>query len=195
MQNSNATTLSAAIWPVGSSPSSSFGRAATLIVAGVLLLTLSAQAKIPFYPVPVTLQTLVLLILGMAYGLRLASSTALCYLAVGATGVPVFAGGGGIPYMLGPTGGYLVGFVVAMALMGYMGDRGWGKSYRSMILPMVAGTVVIYLCGVLWLSHLIGLPKALAGGLYPFLLGDAAKIVVAVLLVPQAWKLTGRLKR
>ena len=157
-------------------------------MAGVVLLTISAKAKIPFWPVPFTLQTLVLLLLGMSYGRGLATATAIAYLALGATGAPVFATGGGVAYMVGPTGGYLLGFVLAMALMGHLGDRGWGRTVKSMLVPMLLGTAVIFACGVGWLTFLIGPEKALAAGLYPFVFSEALKVAVAMVLMPTAWR-------
>ncbi|MBF2735389.1 MAG: biotin transporter BioY [Betaproteobacteria bacterium AqS2] len=182
--------LSEALWRPAAGPAAAALRAAVLLAAGCCLLTVSAKVQIPFYPVPVTLQTFVLLVLGMAYGLRLATATATAYLAAGAAGAPVFAGGAGWAYVSGPTGGYLAGFVLAMALMGALGDRGWGRSLLGMLAPMLLGTLVIFACGVGWLASLIGWEKAVAGGLYPFIPGEAAKIVLATLLVPTVWKLT-----
>lgn len=187
---SHPLNLGEALWRPAAGPRAAWLRAAVLLAAGCGLLTVSAKVQIPFYPVPVTLQTFVLLVLGMAYGLRLATATAASYLGAGLAGAPVFAGAGaGWAYVSGPTGGYLAGFVLAMALMGALGDRGWGRGLAGMLGPMLLGTAVIFACGVAWLSSLIGWEKALAGGLYPFIPGEAAKIVLATLLVPAAWKL------
>lgn len=185
--STQALNLSTALWPTKSGVQASW-RATILAVTGFVLLTASAKIQIPFYPVPVTLQTFVLLVLGMAYGLRLATVTATSYYLAGIAGAPVFATGAGWAYAAGPTGGYLVGFVLAMALMGAFGDRGWGRKWISMLVPMLLGTAVIFTCGVSWLAHLIGVDKAIAGGLLPFLPGEAAKIVLAMLLVPTVWK-------
>ena len=189
------SNLSAALWPVvRSRPQAVAVRHLVLVLSGVLLITVSAKAQIPFWPVPFTMQTFVLLVLGMSYGLRLASSTAVTYLVAGAFGLPVFAAGGGLAYFAGPTGGYLVGFLLSMALMGYLGDRGWGKTAKSMVLPMFAGTLVIFVCGVTWLSYLIGFDKAIVGGFLNFVPSETAKIVVAIAMVPAVWRLTDKLK-
>ena len=192
MQLTSESTLSSVLWPSGEGIANSVGRALALVFGGVILISISAKLQIPFYPVPMTLQTLVLLVLGMAFGFKLATATALSYIALGAAGAPVFATGAGVAYLLGPTGGYLLGFVLAMALMGYMGDKGWGKTIKSMVLPMLLGTAIIFACGVAWLSSLIGLEKALAGGLHPFWFGAVAKIVASIFLMPLAWKMAGR---
>ena len=177
------------LWP-NQTTTSAPTRYFTLLLVGVILLSASAKISIPFIPVPITLQTLVLLVLGMAYGFRLATSTALSYLALGVAGVPVFASGAGWAYFIGPTGGYLVGFVFAMSLMGFLGDRGWGKSIKSMIVPMLLGTVIIFVLGVTWLGYLIGYDKAIAAGLLPFIPGEILKIIVALFLIPSIWKFT-----
>lgn len=194
MAAENQPNLSAALWPVPEKTPAVAVRGLVLVVSGVLLITVSAKAQIPFWPVPFTMQTFVLLVLGMCYGLRLATGTALAYLAVGAAGAPVFAAGGGLTYFSGPTGGYLVGFLLSMALMGYLGDRGWGRSAKSTVVPMLAGTAVIFLCGVTWLSYLIGFDKAIVGGFLNFVPSETAKIILAIAMVPAVWRLTDRMR-
>ena len=169
-----------------------------LVLAGTMLLFISARARVPLVPVPITMQTFVVLGLGMAYGWRLGAITMIAYLAEGAVGLPVFAQtperGIGIPYMLGPTGGYLVGFVLAAGLVGYLAERGWDRSWLRTAAAMVLGNVAIYLPGVAWLAGLIGIESAIQGGLLPFLWGDALKIALATALLPWCWKLVGRLR-
>ena len=163
---------------------------AFLVVVGSLLLAFSAQFKIPLYPVPVTGQTLLVLLIGMAYGPRLGAATVAAYLLQGAVGLPVFAGGAfGLATLFGMTGGYLFGFVAAAFAMGWLAQRGMGRTVISTVLAMFAGNIVIYLCGVTWLATFIGANKALAAGLLPFLYGDAVKLVVAAGLMPVAWRL------
>jgi biotin transport system substrate-specific component len=166
---------------------------ALLVALGVAALTVAAKVRVPFWPVPVTMQTFVVLGLGAAYGLRLGVATVLGYLLLGALGVGVFTGeGAGLAYMLGGTGGYLAGFVLAAALLGLAARRGWDRSVPRMALAMLAGSVLIYLPGVLWLGVLHGFDKPiLAWGLYPFLLGDALKLALAALLFPAAWRAVG----
>ena len=162
---------------------------AALVVFGSLLLAVSAQFKIPLYPVPVTGQTLVVLLIGMTYGLRLGGITIVAYLFEGAIGLPVFAGGtAGASVLMGPTGGYLFGFLLAGVAMGYLAERGMGRTVFSTIAAMVIGNCVIYLCGALWLANFIGYSQAIVAGVLPFLYGDALKMVVAVGLMPLAWR-------
>lgn len=175
-------------------------RGIVLALLGTALLTASAKVQIPFYPVPMTLQTLVVLGLGMAYGWRLAAATLLLYLAQGAAGLPVFAGtpekGLGLAYMLGGTGGYLLGFVMAAAACGWLAERGWDRSVVTTALAMLLGNLLIYVPGLLWLGALFGWDKPiLAWGLLPFLLGDLVKLALAALLLPLAWKALGRAPR
>ena len=160
-----------------------------LVIFGSLLLAVSAQFKIPLYPVPVTGQTLVVLLIGMTYGPRLCGITMAVYLFEGAFGLPVFAGGtAGTAVLMGPTGGYLFGFLLAGVTMGYLAERGMGRTAISTILAMVIGNCVIYLCGVLWLANFIGFGQAILAGVLPFLYGDALKLVVAAGLMPMAWR-------
>ena len=162
---------------------------AALVVFGSLLLAVSAQFKIPLYPVPVTGQTLVVLLIGMTYGPRLGGITMAAYLFEGALGLPVFAGGAaGAAVLMGPTGGYLFGFLLAGVSMGYLAERGMGRTVVSTISAMVIGNFVIYLCGALWLANFIGFGQAIAAGVLPFLYGDALKLVVAAGLMPLAWR-------
>ncbi len=188
-------TLIGAIWPEGrlSRPL----RLAVLALAGTALLALSAKIQVPFYPVPITMQTFVVLAIALAYGWRLGGATLLLYLAEGAAGLPVFAGtpekGIGLAYMMGGTGGYLVGFVAAAALVGWLAERGWDRSVATTALAMLVGNIVIYVPGLLWLGALFGWDKPiLAWGLYPFLIGDAFKLVLAAAVMPLAWKAVRR---
>ena len=161
-----------------------------MVVAGSILLALSAHIKVPFYPVPVTMQTMVILLIGMTYGARLGALTIFAYLAEGAVGLPVFAGGAGLAYMAGPTGGYLFGFLVSAFVVGMLAEKGWGKSWATVGLAMIIGNIVIYAFGVTWLSSIVGsFDKALQFGLLPFIYGDILKIVIATAALPFAWKL------
>ena len=157
------------------------------VLAGIALLTASAHIKIPFYPVPLTMQTLIVLGIGMTYGVRLGGATLLGYLAAGFIGLPVFAGGAGMAYMMGPTGGYLAGFFAAAVVLGALAERGWTRSWATAAAAMLMGNVIIYLIGVGWLASLIGWDKAVQFGLLPFLYGDALKLIIAALGVPYLW--------
>ena len=168
---------------------------AALVVFGSMLLAVSAQFKIPLYPVPVTGQTLVVLLIGMTYGPRLGGITMAAYLFEGALGLPVFAGGAaGATVLMGPTGGYLFGFLLASVSLGYLAERGMGRTVVSTIAAMVIGNFVIYLCGAMWLANFIGFDQAIAAGVLPFLYGDALKLVVAAGFMPLAWRTVTSLK-
>ena len=166
-----------------------------LLIAGVLVLAISAQLKVPFYPVPITMQTLVVMLIGFTFGARLGSSTVLVYLASGAIGAPVFAGGAGLAYMSGPTGGYLFGFLVAVYLIGFFTEQGYGRTFISTLLLALAGTIVFYLFGVAWLTTILGFEKAIKFGLLPFLYGDVLKMFLLALSIPATWKLVVKLSR
>lgn len=161
---------------------------AILVLLGVALLTLAAKVQVPFWPVPMTLQTLAVLLIGASYGARLAGITLASYLTIGAVGAPVFASGAGVAYMLGPTGGYLLGFFVAAVLLGYLADRGMGRSLLSALALFAIGEVVIFAIGTAWLASLIGLERALAGGLTPFIPGEILKVALASAILFGAWK-------
>lgn len=172
-------------------------RGMVLAVAGTALLTIAAKIQVPFYPVPMTLQTFVVLALGMAYGWRLGAATLLLYLAEGALGLPVFAGtpekGIGLAYMLGGTGGYLIGFVLAAAACGWLAERGWDRGVVRTAAAMLIGNAIIYVPGLLWLGGLFGWDKPiLEWGLTPFLLGDLTKLALAAAVLPLAWRWLGR---
>ena len=187
----NSITLAGALWPARDAARSEWLRRAALVVFGSAALTVSAKIQVPFWPVPFTMQTLVVLLAGMALGWRLGAATVALYLAQGALGLPVFAKGGGLAYFAGPTGGYLLGFLAAAALTGWLAERGWGKSMASTFAAMLAGTAVIYACGLSWLAYLIGAEKAVAGGLVPFLISDGLKMIIAAILMPACWRLAG----
>ena len=157
------------------------------VLAGLALLTISAHIKIPFYPVPLTMQTLIVLGIGMTYGARLGGITLLSYLVAGFIGLPVFAGGAGMVYMMGPTGGYLAGFFAAAVVLGALAERGWTRNWATAAAAMLMGNAIIYLLGVGWLTSLIGWDKAVQFGLLPFLYGDALKLIIAALGVPYLW--------
>ena len=177
-----------------SAPTSALTKAA-LVILGSLLLALSAQFKIPLYPVPITGQTLVVLLIGMTYGPRLGGITMAAYLFEGALGLPVFAGGAaGTAVLMGPTGGYLFGFLLAGMATGYLAERGMGRTAVSTIAAMIIGNFVIYACGALWLSNFIGLGQAIVAGVLPFLYGDALKLLIAAGLMPLAWRAVKSIK-
>jgi biotin transport system substrate-specific component len=202
-------TLAGVVWPDGASPAAMRTiRAVILAVLGSVFVAVCAQVQVPLWPVPVTGQTFAVLVVGMAYGWRLGGATLLLYLAAGAVGLPVFAKFAAGPGVLaGPTGGYIVGFVLAAALIGYLAQRGWDRNVWQTALAMLIGNVVIYIPGLIWLSMFYAGPgaqfvantgattaagAAIAGGLTPFLLGDALKLALAAALFPVAWRLISK---
>ena len=166
---------------------------ALLAVLGSLALALSAKIQIPFWPVPMTMQTLVVLMLGMAYGSRLALGTLLLYLAEGAAGLPVFAGANaGLAYMIGPTGGYLVGFLFAAVVVGGLAERGWDRTPFKAFTAMAVGHAVVFVPGVAWLSLLFGFDKAVTLGLTPFWVATLLKTLLGTALMQAAWYVIAR---
>ncbi|WP_370325470.1 biotin transporter BioY [Euzebya sp.] len=170
----------------------SIPRQVVLAVAGSAALAVSAHIAVPMWPVPITAQTLVVLALGFAFGPTLAASTVVLYLIEGVAGLPVFTVPPGPGALAGPTAGYLFGFVAAAALTGVLAQRGWQRNPATVAAGMVLGNLTIYLGGVGYLTTLIGFDAALSGGLYPFLIGDAVKIALAVAALPI---LTRRIER
>ncbi len=175
--------LGAASWPVK----------LALVVGGSLLLWLSAKVQVPFWPVPMTLQVMALFGLAAALGLRLGLATVALYVAQGAMGLPVFAGtpekGIGLAYMMGPTGGYILGFLLMAAVVGWLADRGWSRHPLKLFAAGLAGLALVYLPGLAWLAQFVGADKALTFGFWPFIGGDLLKLAIVALALPAAWKL------
>lgn len=169
-----------------------------LITAGSVLIALSAQLAfwMPFSAVPVTGQTFAVLMLGALFGAKRGGLCVIAYLAEGVAGLPVGAGGmSGIIWLLGPTGGYLLGFVTAAVFVGHLAERGWDRKVWTTVIAMLAGNICIYFFGLLWLMVLTvtGRVQTVMSdlfkvGLYPFIAGDVVKIVLAALLLPTGWK-------
>jgi len=187
------TTLAPTIYTRTFPRAAGWLRDVILIVLGALFVAVLAQVKIvlPFTPVPLTGQTFAVLLIGAALGSRRGAASMALYIALGALGLPVFAGGeAGLAYLSGATLGYLVGFVMAAYVIGLLAERGLERNVRTSIIPFLVGTVLIYVCGVAWLSIVMGsLSKAIAAGLLPFLIGDAIKLSVASVMLPFAWKI------
>jgi biotin transport system substrate-specific component len=170
---------------------------AALVVLGIAVLAIAAKIKVPMWPVPITMGTFAVLTIGAAYGARLGLVTILGYMIIGALGFDVFAGSSaeayGLSYMMGGTGGYLLGYVMATVALGWFAQAGWDRSAGKMALAMLAGNVLIYVPGLIWLGMLYGWDKPiLQWGLTPFLIGDALKLALAAALLPALWKLVGR---
>ena len=165
------------------------------VVICSLLLILSAKIKVDLYPVPMTLQPLAVLLIAMLCGRNIAVATVSLYLFQGMVGIPVFAYGGGLLYLLGPTGGFLFGFLFASIIIGELADRGWGKSYFKSMFAMLLGLIVIYTCGIFQLSVLKGFDFAIINGFKPFIVGDLYKLILAALVIPQIWKLINKVNK
>ena len=171
-----------------------------IIFLGSIILAISAKVKIPFYPVPMTMQTFVVLFLGLSFGYKIGLATVSLYLLEGIIGLPVFSNspekGVGLVYFTGPTMGYLIGFLPAVFLTGYFKFGDWTKKANGNVelffinlIKLLISVSIIYLLGLLWLSNLIGLEKALIFGLKPFLIAELFKVLILALLIPLLLKL------
>jgi biotin transport system substrate-specific component len=196
-------TLASAALPRSESAgrSSALLRNALLVVGFSIFVALGAQIKIPLVPVPITGQDLAVLLAGAVLGARLGGLALLTYVGEGLLGLPVYAGGAnawaptpalGVPYILGPTAGYLVGFIAAAILVGWLAERGWDRSVPRAAVAMVIGQAVIFVCGLSWLAHFVPAAGLLTAGLLPFLPGTAIKLALAAVALPGAWSLLGR---
>ena len=165
-------------------------RDAALVGAAVLAIALGSHIEVPFYPIPMTLQTVAVLGTGLALGLRLGATAIGSFLALGALGLPIFAGGkGGLAVFAGPTGGYLIGFALAVIFCGWARNRGWTKGVLGASLVALIGAALVYPTGLLQLGVLFGWDKPiLEWGLYPFSVGGLAKSALAAAVCPAAWR-------
>jgi biotin transport system substrate-specific component len=193
--NDHAATLRLAVFP-----RSGLLVDALLALGGAAFVGLAAQVSfhLGFTPVPITGQTFAVLLVGAAYGSLLGASSLALYLLLGIVGVPWYSEQKhGWEVFSGATGGYIVGFVVAAAVTGFLAERGWDKKLSSSIAAMLTGSVVIYVCGVVWLHHSIGVSwsTTLVDGLYPFVPGDIVKLYLAAAALPAAWTLVHRLRK
>jgi len=162
-----------------------------LILTGSLLIALSAQIAIPlpFSPVPITGQTFGVLIIPALLGSRRGMFAVAAYLAEGFVGLPFFAGGmAGPAVLMGTTGGYLIGFLIAATIVGFLADSGWDRNFGTTFLMMSLGTLTIYAFGAIWLSRFMSAEMVFDLGVLPFVIGDALKILLATMLLPAGWK-------
>lgn len=168
-------------------------RMIVLALLGAALITLGAKVQIPFWPVPMTLHTLAVFFFAATFGPRAGAAAMACYLAIGAAGMPVFAGsperGIGLAYMAGPTGGYLAGYLLAAPLAGALAQ---GRGMIGRFFAMLAGLAVVYALGLAWLANFVPMSKLLAAGFTPFVLGDLVKLMLASGLIAAIARLTGR---
>ncbi|MGV7218002.1 biotin transporter BioY [Bradyrhizobium sp. UFLA05-112] len=187
--------LAAIVWPVQSGEAAGALRAIVLVALGTALMALSAKVNLPLPYVPMTLQTLVVLMIGVGYGWRLGSATMIAYLAEGAMGVPVFAGPvGGLAPLVGPTAGYLFGFVAVAFVTGFLAERGWDRSMAWLFAAMAIGHIVILAMGFAWLAFGLGLgtAKAWQVGIVPFIAASLIKNALGATLMPAARRIVDR---
>jgi len=196
-------TLAGRLWPTSSL---NWTRFILLAILGSAIVAIAAQVSVPLYPVPMTLQTLAVLAVGAAYGARLGAVTLALYALEGAAGLPVFANfEGGLFLQTGeitPRGGYIIGFIVAAGLVGYLVEKGWGASILKLCAAMLIGAAIVHIPGLIWLTGWYGVMRdmdatsaitvALTTGLLPFIIGDIIKAVLAALAFPAAFALLGR---
>ena len=198
-------TLAGLLWPT-SSLYLNWTRTILLAIIGSALVAIAAQVSVPMLPVPMTLQTLAVLAVGAAYGARLGAITLALYALEGAAGLPVFANfQAGMFLPTGeiiPTGGFIIGFIVAAGLVGYLVEKGWGSSILKLCAAMLLGAAIVYIPGIIWLVGWLIVMKgmvatsaiavAFTSGMVPFILGDIIKAVLAALAFPAAFSLLGR---
>ncbi len=184
-------TLAGRLWPTSSM---NLPRATYLAFLGSFVVALAAQVNVPMVPVPMTLQTLAVLAIGGAYGARLGAATLALYALEGAVGFPVFAEmKAGMAVLTGPTGGFIVGFILAAGLVGWLAERGWDRNILKMFAAMMLGAIVLYIPGLAWLHQFTsGLVQTYEWGLGPFIIGDIVKVALAALSFPAAWHFLGR---
>jgi biotin transport system substrate-specific component len=184
-------TLVGHLWPASTL---NWTRAVLLAVLGSAVVAVAAHVSVPMLPVPMTLQTLAVLAIGAAFGSRLGAATLALYAAEGAAGLPVFSPtADGYPGLTGPTGGYIIGFILAAGLVGWFAERGWDRSLPKMLLASVLGGAILYVPGLAWLSTYVGgMAKAVEFGLTPFIMGDLVKAAIAAIGFPAVWHLLGR---
>ena len=190
------STLVGLLWPSRDDARFAALRAIVLMIAGTALLTISAKVQVPLPYVPMTLQTLVVLMIGASYGWRLGGATVALYLAEGAVGLPVFAGTpplpAGIGYFMGPTGGFLFGFLAAAVVTGFMAERGWDRPLLRVIVMMTIGHALIFAFGLAQLSLVMPFAKAWTVGAAPFVAATIVKTALAAALMQAAWSVTRR---
>jgi biotin transport system substrate-specific component len=192
----SAPTFATLLWPARDSGAAAALRAVVLAVVGSALLAISAKVQVQIPYVPMTMQTLVVLLIGATYGWRLAGATTLLYIAEGMMGLPVFANTppqvASPAYLLGPTGGYLLGYVAAAMVVGLLAERGWDRSLWRVVVMMTIGHIIIFAFGLAWLAQLFGPAKAWAVGAAPFVAATVLKTALAAALMKGAWAVVRR---
>ena len=191
------STIASLIWPNRSSSlDMRIIRGVILAIIGSFVVAALAQISVPLWPVPITGQTFGVLIVGRALGSKLGMLSLTLYMLEGICGLPVFANfSSGPGVIVGPTGGYIIGFIFAAGAIGYLAERKWDRSILSTALAMLIGNIILYIPGLIWLGlFFAGLGKpdpleaSIVAGLFPFLIGDVLKLALAALLFPTAWR-------
>ena len=185
----NKMVLADAILPLPKKKTLIIARNIVLVLGFALLTAVCAKLKIEIGPVPVTMQTTAVLLSGILLGSKRGALSQISYLFMGLAGVPWFSRGGGLAYILSPTFGYIIGFVLTAFLVGLLAERGWDRKFGTAAAALLLGNILLYVPGLLWLAKFIGFGKILAVGFFPFILGDVLKITLAGLLIPFGWKI------
>ena len=167
---------------------SSIIKSVLLILFGSFLLAISSKVQVPFWPVPMTMQTFIVFLIGMSYGWKLSFLTLLAYIIEGALGLPVFATGSGLAYLMGPTAGYIYGMLLASIVIGFLSEKGFLNNYFMCLVSLLIGSFIIFTLGVGYLGSIIGYDKAINFGLLPFIPSELFKIALAVALIPSLSK-------
>jgi biotin transporter BioY len=189
MEKSKNLTILEALIPKSENKVLNLAKEILLIFSFAILTGLCAQIKFEIGLVPITFQTFAVLLSGALLGARKGALSQLSYLLMGLIGVPWFARGGGVNYILSPTFGYILGFVIASFLVGFLCEKGFDRKILTSLLAMLIGNIVIYLPGLFWLARFVGINECLKVGFYPFILGDLLKIILAGIALPLFWKI------
>ncbi len=203
MSQSTASTSSGLVGRFGTRPvladhvlSRSFAASALLITAGAVLTAAAAQLAVPLWPVPITGQTLAVLLVGSTLGAVRGALAMVLYAVLGIVGLPVFSdAASGFTVIAGPTGGYIIGFIFSAAIVGWIAERSWDHRFVGALVSFVGGTLVTFAFGMVWLAAALGLTleQTLQGGLYPFIIGGFLKALLAASLIPLAWRAQRRI--
>jgi len=188
-------TLIEAILPKIENKTISLIKDAFFVLSFAILTGICAKLKIEIGPVPITMQTFAVLLSGALLGSKKGALAQITYLLLGLAGLPWFARGGGMTYIFSPTFGYIVGFILASYLVGWLCENGFDREIKRTILAMLVGNVLLYIPGILWLARFVGFEKALEVGLYPFIFGDLLKIFLASLFLSISWQLVKKFKK
>lgn len=167
-------------------------RDVVLVLSFAVITALCSQLKLEIGPIPITMQTFAVVLAGALLGSKRGALSQVAYLAGGLAGIPWFSRGGGMIYVLSPTFGYIVGFVIAAYIIGRLAEKGWDRRIKTAVLAMLAGNIFIYIFGLSWLTRFVGMEAVLAVGLYPFIVGDLLKILLAGVALPLGWKLINK---